>query len=129
MSEDKTCKTPRWRMLKSQLNNLDAPTFWEAIQSNPNAIIIDVRTQGEYQNGFIPNAINLDYLSDEFWDEVEKLDASKTYYIYCRSGRRSIRVCTLMRNGGFDNAKIFNLNEGFNDWMEVFPKEVQVAQS
>lgn len=124
MSQDQTCKTPRWRMLKSQLNNLSSLDFYKNSKEMTDAVIIDVRTQGEYDFGHIPTAINIDYLSDPFWDEIEKLDANKNYFIYCRSGRRSIRVCTLMKNGGFANNKLFNLDKGFSDWMEVFPKEV-----
>jgi len=123
MEPDKTCKTPRWRMLKSQLNNLTAKDF-AAKAKQLNAVIIDVRTPGEYQFGHIPNATNLDYLAENFLDQVENLDKSKSYFIYCRSGRRSIRVCTWMRNGGFENDKIFNLNNGFGDWVEHFPKAV-----
>lgn len=123
MSKDQTCKTPRWRMLKSQLNNISSEQF-ALFSQLQDRIIIDVRTKKEYEFGHIPKAINIDYMSEYFWDQIEKLDASKDYLIYCRSGRRSIRVCTLMRNGGFDNAKIFNLDLGFINWLEVFPKQV-----
>ncbi len=123
MKKDQTCKTPRWRMLKSQLNNISSAEF--AIASKAmDSVIIDVRTEKEFIFGHIPNAINIDYMSDDFWDKIELLDASKKYFIYCRSGRRSIRVCTLMRNGGFDNGKVFNLDLGFKDWLEVYPSEV-----
>jgi len=124
MDEDKSCKTPRWRMLKSQLNNLSSKEFAKASNGNNDAVIIDVRTEQEFLSGHIPNAINLDYLSDEFWMNVEKLDANKNHFIYCRSGRRSIRVCTLMRNGGFNNDKVFNLDKGFIDWKEQFPQAI-----
>ena len=123
MEKDRSCKTPRWRMLKSQLNNLSAIDFAEASQS-AKAIIIDVRTAREYDFGHIPNAINLDYLAEDFLDKIEQLDKEQDYFIYCRSGRRSIRVCTWMRNGGFDNAKVFNLDNGFADWLEHFPQAV-----
>lgn len=124
MDQDQTCKTPRWRMLKSQLNNISSAEFAESSKAI-DSVVIDVRTEKEYNFGHIPNAINIDYMSDDFWDKIELLEASKNYFIYCRSGRRSIRVCTLMRNGGFDNAKVFNLDLGFKDWLEVFPNEVK----
>lgn len=124
MEKDKSCKTPRWRMLKSQLNNLSSEEFATASSNQKDAVIIDVRTEQEYQLAHIPHAINLDYLSDEFWENIEKLDANKNHFIYCRSGRRSIRVCTLMRNGGFKNEKLFNLDKGFNEWKEQFPDSI-----
>jgi len=124
MEKDKSCKTPRWRMLKSQLNNLSSKEFAMASKNLDNAVIIDVRTEKEFGMEHIPNAINLDYLSDSFWEKVEKLDANKNHLIYCRSGRRSIRVCTLMRNGGFQNEKVFNLDRGFAEWKEQFPDAI-----
>lgn len=124
MEKDTSCKTPRWRMLKNQLNNLSAEDFMKTSNIQKNAIIIDVRTKEEYLSGHIPQAINIDYMSDDFWDKVEQLDASKKYFIYCRSGRRSIRVCTLMKNGGFENAKLFNLDKGLVDWVVQFPNQI-----
>ncbi len=111
-------------MLKSQLNNLSAKAFYNTARSSDDSVIIDVRTAGEYEFGHIPNAINLDYLAEDFLDKIEQLDKNKDYFIYCRSGRRSIRVCTWMRNGGFDNKKVFNLDSGFTDWLECFPNEL-----
>lgn len=120
MENDKSCKTPRWRMLKSQLNNLTADEFAAAIEAYPEAVIIDVRTEKEFQAGHLPNAINIDYFADDLLDKVLNLEKGKDYFIYCRSGRRSIRVCTWMRNGGFDNHKVFNLDKGYGDWLEHF---------
>ena len=121
MKNDKSCKTPRWRMLKSQLNNLTANEFTAAIDSLPDAVIVDVRTENEYKFEHIPNAINIDYFADDLLEKILNLEKGKDYLIYCRSGRRSIRVCTWMRNGGFDNHKIFNLDKGFGDWLEQYP--------
>ena len=55
-----------------------------------------------------------------FWDQIEALDTNKTYLIYCRTGRRSLRACTLMKNGGFDKEKVFNLDGGMTAWEEEF---------
>jgi rhodanese-related sulfurtransferase len=116
--EDKSCKTPRWRQLKALLNNLPPIQFRAAIEHTSNAVIIDVRTHQEFLQGHICNAINVDFLSENLWEEIEQMDKNQTFFIYCRSGRRSIRVCTLMRNGGFDNTKVFNLDGGLVAWEE-----------
>ena len=121
MEKDKSCKTPRWRMLKSQLNNLSAQEFISASNTFENAIIIDVRTADEYRSGHILNSINLNFFAEDLLDKIEDLEKGKSYLVYCRSGRRSIRVCTWMRNGGFDNQKIFNLDKGLGDLLEQFP--------
>lgn len=118
--EDKSCKTPRWLLLKAQLNNLSPEAFHQKLQTVDNPIILDVRTPQEFAVGHIENAINISYLAEDFWDRIETICPSKYIFVYCRSGRRSIRTCTLMRNGGFDNARIFNLEGGYPLWKEAF---------
>jgi len=114
---DKSCKTSRWRLLKSQLNNLSPKVFQQKIKETENPVIIDVRTAEEFATGHIDNSINISYLADDFWDQIEQLSPSRHIFVYCRSGRRSIRTCTLMRNGGFDNSRLFNLEGGYPLWL------------
>jgi len=54
------------------------------------------------------------FLGQGFIDEVKKLDASKNYYVYCRSGGRSGQACAIMNSIGFENA--YNLMGGFMEW-------------
>ncbi len=117
--EDKSCKTPRWRMLKAQLNNLSPSAFSQAITKSDHPIVIDVRTAEEYQLGHIPGAINISFFAYDFWDQIEALPNDATYFVYCRTGRRSIRTCTLMRNGGFDKKRIFNMEGGWILWEKL----------
>ncbi len=111
-------------MLKSQLNNLTTEDFATASSHLKDVVIIDVRTANEYNVGHLPHAVNMDYLAEDFLENLQQLTKGKNYFIYCRSGRRSIRVCTWMRNGGFDNDKVFNMDKGFKDWLEHFPDAV-----
>lgn len=108
----------RWELLKSQLNNLDPEEFQTAIENQLDGILIDCRKSTEVAQGKISGAINIDYLAPDFWEQIEHLDPNKTYFVYCRSGRRSIRSCTLMQNGGF--TRVFNLDGGLNAWIEQF---------
>ncbi|WP_299257390.1 rhodanese-like domain-containing protein [uncultured Aquimarina sp.] len=87
----------------------------DLISKDNNAIILDVRTEEEVEDGFIPNMLNLDIrMGQGFLDEVEKLDKSKNYYVYCRSGARSAQACTLMNQMGFGTT--YNLIGGFMNW-------------
>jgi rhodanese-related sulfurtransferase len=57
-------------------------------EANENSIIIDVRTEHEVAEGIIPDAINIDiYGGQLFIDEINKLDKSKSYFLYCKAGR------------------------------------------
>ncbi|MDL5510809.1 rhodanese-like domain-containing protein [Arenibacter sp. M-2] len=89
---------------------------WSAqLESDGNAFILDVRTPEEVEDGYIPNATNIDiYMGQEFVAELEKLDKTKNYYVYCRSGQRSGQACAIMNKLGFENA--YNLEGGFMNW-------------
>jgi rhodanese-related sulfurtransferase len=65
-------------------------------------VILDVRTKEEYDNGHVENAVNIDFYSKDLKKELKKLDKSKKYKVYCRSGARSQRVVEIMKKMGFD---------------------------
>ena len=87
----------------------------EELLSDNNAVVLDVRSEEELEDGFIPNAVNIDiYKGQEFIDQIEALDKEKTYYVYCRSGGRSAQACAIMNELGYSNTK--NLIGGFSEW-------------
>ncbi|HEA21893.1 hypothetical protein LCGC14_1153550 [marine sediment metagenome] len=95
--------------------NLSQQEWEEQLEKDDNAVILDVRTKEEIEEGYIPKSTNIDfYLGQEFLNEVEKLDKSKNYYVYCRSGNRSGQACAIMNSVGFKNA--YNLEGGFMNW-------------
>ncbi|MCM4155943.1 rhodanese-like domain-containing protein [Gramella sp. AN32] len=97
------------------MKELTQKDWQEKFQNDENGVLLDVRTEEEVEQGFIPKSKNIDiYMGQGFIDEVEKLDKSKNYYVYCRSGKRSAQACTLMDQLGFN--KTYNLLGGFNEW-------------
>ncbi len=95
--------------------NLTQEDWIAQLEEDGNAVILDVRTEAECDEGIIPNAINIDiHQGQGFISEIEKLDKSKNYYIYCRSGARSAKACEIMNELGFDNT--FNLLGGMLEW-------------
>ncbi|CAN5194131.1 rhodanese-like domain-containing protein [soil metagenome] len=97
------------------MKNLTQDQWKEAVDDDKNSKIIDVRTEEEFVEGYIPGAKNIDiYMGQGFLDEVNGLDKSKSYYVYCRSGARSAQACALMQQQGFENT--FNLMGGITDW-------------
>lgn len=125
MKKDQSCNIPRWSLLKAQINNLTPVEFRAKLDIATEEIVLDVRTPNEFRHSAIPNAINLNYLGDDFIENLQKLDKNKTYFIYCRTGRRSVRVCTLMRNGGIDKNRIYNLDGGLVAWQETFTQKTK----
>ena len=94
--------------------NLDAAGFADEI-TKTDVITLDVRTPGEFSEGHIEGAINIDVEGASFDSEIANLDKTKSYAVYCRSGRRSIIAVDKMANAGFD--LLFNLEDGINDWI------------
>lgn len=95
--------------------DLSQEEWSEQLQNDDNAFILDVRTDDEVEEGMIPKASQIDiYLGQGFLDELEKLDKSKNYYVYCRSGNRSSQACAIMNSVGFENT--YNLEGGFMNW-------------
>lgn len=73
----------------------------EPVGLSEGTIIIDVRTPGEFASGHLDNAVNIDVQSPDFVAQVSQLDPEASYFIYCRSGRRSAAAISQMSNLGF----------------------------
>lgn len=79
--------------------------FQTAYAGSENRVILDVRTAGEFSEGRVQGAINIDVLENDFKDKVGKLDKAKTYKVYCRSGNRSGRATQIMKSMGFTDVE------------------------
>ena len=95
--------------------NLNQQEWASQLEADKNAVILDVRTEEETLDGVIPNALNIDiYKGQGFIYEVDELDKSKNYYVYCKAGSRSEQACRIMNELGFENT--YNLVGGFSPW-------------
>jgi rhodanese-related sulfurtransferase len=83
-------------------------------KANPNFVILDVRTAKEFASGHIEDAINIDYYAKTFLDDLDRLDKTKTYLVYCRSGSRSTKAFNLMKELGFQ--KVYGMEGGIVRW-------------
>lgn len=94
------------------LNNYD---FQQQMAEDADAIVIDVRTAEELEDGMLENAVHYDiHKPQEFMTALESMDKSKSYYMYCRSGGRSGQACQIMDQMGFE--RTYNLKTGFSGW-------------
>ena len=100
---------------------LTAKEFVDADKSD--VIIVDVRTPGEYNSGHIQNALAIDINSRNFKDEMNKLDKTKTYYVYCKTGIRSRSAVGYMMQSGFKN--VCDVEGGLNNLARAGAKLVK----
>ncbi|MDX9705640.1 MAG: rhodanese-like domain-containing protein [Weeksellaceae bacterium] len=84
--------------------------------TNGKNILLDVRTPEEFAEGHIPNAINLDVNSENFDSKIKELDPDKTYYVYCRSGKRSTKAVNKLHQEGFHD--LVHLKDGYSNYKE-----------
>ncbi len=97
----------------SSANNLSVDEF-SAKAAEPGVVTLDVRTPGEFAEGYIQGARLIDFQSGNFENEIATLDKNATYAVYCRSGNRSGQAVKVMQDAGFTN--VFNMNGGVIDW-------------
>jgi rhodanese-related sulfurtransferase len=100
-------------MFSKNYTDLDGKSFKEKFQSEKNAVLLDVRTAGEFNSGKVQGAKNIDIMSGGFEAKVDALDKTKIYFIYCRSGARSASACNIMASKGFE---VYNLRGGIGSW-------------
>lgn len=94
---------------------LNSKEWREKVATDNQAVILDVRTCEECEEGIIPGAIQMDILNPgEFMQKAQALDASKNYYVYCRSGGRSAQACAVFKSLGINET--YNLMGGITDW-------------
>ena len=98
--------------------NITAQEAKEIMGREEGYVILDTRTQEEYDEGHIPGAILIPH--DEILQKAESLltDKDQLILVYCRSGRRSKLAAEDLQKLGYTNIKEFG---GIIDW----PYEVE----
>lgn len=94
----------------------EAFTLIQDNANNPDFVIIDIRTLEEFAEGHIANAINIDYYSETFTDELNNLDKNKVYLIYCQWGNRSGAALAIME--GLNFREVYAMSGGIDAWQE-----------
>jgi rhodanese-related sulfurtransferase len=99
---------------KKQYQDLSGQAFKQMLTENKDAVLIDVRTSGEFRQGAIKGALNIDIMSPDFRNKVAGFDPQKTYLLYCRAGSRSAQACNYLAGLGFKN--VYNLSGGIGSF-------------
>lgn len=94
------------------MRNMNAVQFQEALQSQPNRMLIDVREPSEFKGGHIAGAVNLPL--SKFDQSITNISHDKQLFIYCQSGMRSRQAGRILSKKGYTN--LVNLQGGFLSW-------------
>ncbi len=104
-------------VVKNGVRHVDVREALEVIENMPEIVIVDVRTPGEFAEGHIDGAINIDYYASDFRNNVRKLDPTKIYLVHCKTGVRSGRSVPIMLKEGIAN--IIHVDGGFDAWKKA----------
>ena len=99
------------------IDTLAPQAFIKQAKADTTAIILDVRTPGEYKEEHLAGARQLDFLNTSVFDAgIKELNNTHTYYVYCRSGKRSHNACIKMKKQGL---KVFDMEGGILNWKKL----------
>ncbi len=95
------------------IKSVDADEFEKAVNAQP-VQLVDVRTAGEYSEGCIAYAQNIDVNQSNFKQQaLQQLKKQQPVYVYCRSGKRSMNAANQLAESGFE---VVNLKGGILEW-------------
>lgn len=98
-----------------EVTALQAYAVIQNYQGDPDFVILDVRTPTEFSAGHLENAVNLDYMSSTFPDDVDALDRGKVYLVHCQAGGRSANASADMLAMGFHD--LYDMVDGYAGWV------------
>ncbi|MFZ6010400.1 MAG: rhodanese-like domain-containing protein [Bacteroidota bacterium] len=93
---------------------LNADQFEKMMNESQNKIVLDVRTPGEFETGFISGAVLMNFHDADFKEKVNTLDKSRSIFVYCESGVRSNKASVILKESGFED--VYLLTGGLKDW-------------
>ena len=103
-----------WRdenFVTDKIKTITADEFCNIAAINDSIMILDLRKKSEFDAEHLLNAQNLplDYVYDNF----EKIDKNKTYYVHCAGGYRSMIFISILKPMGYHN--LIDVNGGFGE--------------
>ena len=79
-------------------------------------ILVDVRSIEEYESGYIQDAINFDFYSESFQNDILSIDKSSSIILYCRTQNRSTKTANFLKENGYKEITV--LEGGITSWVK-----------
>jgi len=93
-----------------QVNSIE----FEKLIKDSSGTLLDVRTLGEFKNGHIKEAGQLNYYALDFRQKLLLLPKNQPIYLYCNTGYRSQRTAEILVKNGYKD--VYNLEHGILEW-------------
>ncbi|MBK8777532.1 MAG: rhodanese-like domain-containing protein [Saprospiraceae bacterium] len=106
----------------TEFKDLSIEQFMSAYgrERKDSAMLIDVRTPPEFNDGYINGAVMINFLDDDLDKQLGMLDKNISYYIYCQQGGRSKKCMDKMKTMGFN--RVYNLLGGYEAYTKMTGK-------
>lgn len=114
-----------WRQMKGQLQNIPGVTVRDVtarIRTNE-VSLLDVRAQGEWNAGHVPNSVNIPV--QDLAQRLAEIPRGKQIIVHCQTGARAAIAASLLKARGFDDVSIFG--GGFAEWSRSGEKVATTA--
>ena len=98
----------------TEINEISDAQFTEIQDSD--YILVDVRTAEEYESGHIQDAVNFDFYSESFQNDILTLDKSSSIILYCRTQNRSTKTANYLKENGYKEITV--LEGGITSWVK-----------
>lgn len=106
-----SCSTGQSKQKKFELSPIE---FAQKLKENSGAMVLDVRSPGEFAGGALPNAKNVDWNGPDFEKTVAGFPKTEPVFVYCLSGGRSASAASYMRKNGFST--VYEMDGGLMKW-------------
>lgn len=106
---------------------LQANDFSAKMNSTKGAVVLDVRTPEEFAKNRLANAVNFNWLGNDFEKSISQIDKATPVFVYCFSGARSKSAAEKMAAEGF--TKVYALDGGLLKWEAAKLPEIKTALS
>jgi rhodanese-related sulfurtransferase len=100
---------------QSGFKNISVPELEKSMQNK--IVLVDVRTDAEFKEGHIGDAVQIDWYSSSFMEQMQQFDKATPVYLYCRSGSRSASAAQKLIDSGFK--QVYSLQGGILAWQNA----------
>lgn len=111
----------RWKNANEKIDlliNVEADELMMDLPFDPNLTVVDVRREGEFANGHLPDAVNLPLSDMTDIAELAQFEETQNLYVHCAGGYRSVIAASLLKRQG-----VHNLRNVIGGWDKIKEQE------
>jgi len=101
-------------LVKNEVQDISTDDVSVMLKDKNKYFLLDVRTEEEYNSGFIENSILIPVA--ELENRLSEIPSDKPIIVYCRSGNRSSQAAAILLKNNYN--PVYNMLGGINEWVK-----------